>query len=121
MSTEVNENFKQAMSEWTDIKKRLADAKRDLKILNEHEKKLRDFIHEYMRRQNIDTCNTKEAKVCVKTRNVRSSFTKDLVRRGLLKYFNGDEDRVNYVFDVIMECCETKEKSSISFKSKAPN
>lgn len=117
-ASEVNENFKQAMSEWTDVKKRLASAKKDLKVLNEHEKKLRDFIHQYMLQQNIDTCNTKEAKVSVKTRNVRSGFTKDLVRKGLLKYFNGDEDRVNYVIDVIMECCETRERSSISFKSK---
>lgn len=117
-NSEVNDNFKQAMSEWTDVKKRLMAAKKDIKVLSDHEKKLREFIHQYMLQQNIDTCNTKEAKVSVKNRTVKSSFTKDLVRRGLLKYFNGDEDRVNYVFDVIMECCESRESSSICFKSK---
>lgn len=116
MSTEVNDNFKQAMSEWTDVKNRLFAAKRDLKVLNEHEKRLREFIRDYMLQQNIDTCNTRDAKVSVKMRTVRSGFTKDLVRKGLLKYFNGDEDRVNYVFDVIMECCESREASSISYK-----
>jgi hypothetical protein len=105
------------MNEWTDIKQRLSAAKNDMKVLNEHEKRLREFIREYMLQQNIDTCNTKDAKVSVKTRTVKSGFTRDLVRKGLLKYFNGDEDRVNYVFDVIMECCETRESSSISFKS----
>lgn len=120
-TTEVNENFKEAMNEWTDVKNRLAAAKKDIKLLNEHEKRLREFIRDYMLQQNIDTCNTRDAKVCVKTRVVRSGFTKDLVRKGLLKYFNGDEDRVNYVFDVIMECCETREASSITFKSKKDN
>jgi hypothetical protein len=31
--SEVNENFKQAMSEWTEIKKRIASANDDMKIL----------------------------------------------------------------------------------------
>ncbi len=116
--SEVNDNFKQAMSEWTDIKMRLSAARQDLKVLAEHEKKLREFIHQYMLQQNIDTCNTKEAKVSVKKRTVKTNFTRDLVRRGLLKYFNGDEERVNYVFDVIMECCETRETSSLTFKAR---
>ena len=115
--SEVNENFKQAMSEWTEIKKRIASANDDMKILKQHEKRLRDFIHQYMVDQKIDTCNTKEAKVSVKTRVAKSGFTKNLVRQGLLKYFNGDEDRVNYIFDIIMECAEVQEKSSISFKA----
>ncbi len=115
---DVNDNFKDAMSQWVDIKKRLAAAKDDIKILNKQEKDLRNFIQGYMVDHKIDACNTKDAKVSVKTRARRQPFTKDLVKTGLLKYFNGDEDRANYVFEIIMECADVTEASSISFSLK---
>ena len=116
--SEVNENFRDAMAQWVDLKKRLAAAKDDLKILNNQEKDLRKFIQEYMVDHKIDACNTKDAKVSVKTRNKKSPFTKDLVMKGLLRYFNGDEDRAKYVFDVILDCAEVAETSSVSCSLK---
>lgn len=115
---EVNENFKDAMAQWVDLKKRLAAAKEDLKVLNKQEKNLRLFIQEYMVDHKIDACNTKDAKVAVKTRNKKSPFTKDLVKRGLLKYFNGNEERANYVFELILECADVTEASSVSLSLK---
>lgn len=116
--SEVNENFKDAMTQWVDIKKRLAAAKDDLKILNNQEKDLRRFIQEYMIDHKIDACNTKDAKVSVKTRNKKTPFTKDLVKQGLLKYFNGNEERANYVFELILDCAEISEASSVSISLK---
>lgn len=116
--SEVNENFRDAMAQWVDLKKRLAAAKEDLKILNKQEKDLRRFIQDYMVDNKIDACNTKDAKVAVKTRNKKTPFTKDLVKKGLLRYFNGDEDRANYVFELIMDCVEVSETNSVSFSLK---
>lgn len=115
---DVNENFKDAMAQWVDLKKRLSAAKEDLKILNRQEKDLRKFVQEYMVDNKIDTCNMKDAKVSVKTRNKKTPFTKELVKRGLLKYFNGDEDRANYVFEIILDCADVTETSSVSFSIK---
>lgn len=118
MSSDINENFRDAMAQWVDLKKRLSAAKDDLKILNKQEKDLRQFIQDYMLDHKIDTCNTKDAKVSVKTRNKKTSFTKDLVKKGLLKYFNGDEDRANYVFEIILDCAEVSETNSVLFSLK---
>lgn len=122
MDSSVDAGFKEAMSQWIELKKQLAAARSDIKVLTQQEKTLARFIKEYMLEKQIDACNTKDstgsaAKVLVKTRQTKTGFSKNLVRMGLMRYFRDDEERVNHVMDVIAECAEVQEKSSISLKS----
>lgn len=118
----IDVGFKEAMAQWIELKKQLALAKSDLKVLTTQEKNLARFLKEYMLDKQIDACNTKDstgsaAKVLVKTRQTKSGFSKALVRLGLMRFFKDDEDRVNHVMDIIAECAEVSEKSSISLKT----
>jgi hypothetical protein len=122
MESSVDAGFKEAMAQWIELKKQLAAAKSDLKVLTTQEKNLAKFIKEYMLDKQIDACNTKDstgsaAKVLCKTRQTKTGFSKALVRLGLMRYFKDDVDRVNHVMDVIAECVEFSEKSSISLKT----
>lgn len=110
------DDFKDVMSQWIEIKKHIDMARSDLKVLVDREKVLRKNVQEYMKEEQIDTCTTKDAKVVFKTRKVKTGFSKNLVKTGLLRYFNGDEDRANYVFKIILECADVKEKDGITCK-----
>lgn len=114
------DDFKDIMTQWIELKKHIDMARSDLKVLVDREKVLRKTVQDYMKQEDIDTCTTKDAKVTFKVRKVKSSFTKDLVKAGLLKYFNGDEDRVKYVFDIILGCAVVKEKDGVSCKILDP-
>lgn len=113
------QEFKDAMEQWITIKKQLATIRGDLKIMNTQEKGLREFISQYMKNESITTCNVsdKSAKVTLNIRKTKSTFNRDLVRKGLLKYFRGDESLVDKVFELIDEEIEVQERSSISLKS----
>lgn len=106
------------MEEWVTIKKQLKTVRDDVKILNQKEKELRSFIQEYMKTQGVTHANLSDmnAKVSLNTRVAKPSFTKGLVLTGLIKYFNGDQDRAQYVMDIIMDCGETSEKDSVTLK-----
>jgi len=112
--------FKGAMDRWIDIKKQLSAVRKDVKVLTDQEKKLRVFIKNFMVDKEITVCNVQEqnAKVNVNKRKVKAPFTKDLVRKGLLKYFRGDESLVDKVFEIIDEEAEVRETESISLRVK---
>jgi hypothetical protein len=114
----MSEQFKDAMGQWVEIKKQLQVIRKDVKTLNDQEKNLRGFIQQFMKEQNVTACNISDlkAKVTLNTRQIKPNFTKDLVRKGLLRYFNGDEDRANYVMGVILETGEINERDSVTLK-----
>jgi hypothetical protein len=114
----MSEQFKETMDQWVNIKKQLKLIRVDIKTLNDQEKSLRSVIQQYMKDNNVGACNIAEhkAKVTLNTRMVKPSFTKDMVKKGLLKYFNGDEDRAKYVMDIILDIGEVSEKDSVTLK-----
>lgn len=114
----MSDQFKQCMEEWITIKKQLKIIKDDVKTLNTKEKELRVVIQEYMKTQGVTHANISDmkAKVSLNTRVSKPSFSKALVLKGLLKYFNGDEDRVQYVMDIILDSGESTEKDSVTLK-----
>lgn len=114
----MSDRFKDCMEEWVNIKKQLKTVRDDVKILNQKEKELRSFIQEYMKTQGVTHANLSDmnAKVSLNTRVAKPSFSKTLVMNGLLRYFNGDKDRAQYVMDIILESGETTEKDSVTLK-----
>ena len=94
MAEQITDEFRTAMAQWVEIKTQLADARKDMKVLNSREKQLKDFIKEYMKRQQLDLVNLKKGKVSLRTTTKKASFTKDVVQNGLSIYFNNDEVKV---------------------------
>lgn len=110
--------FKDAMDKWITIKKQLASVRKDIKTLNTEEKRLRTFVKSFMVVKDIQVCNVEEqkAKVSVSTKKTKSPFNRELVRKGLLKYFRGDDSLVTKVFELIDEEIEVRETDTISLK-----
>jgi polyphosphate kinase 2 (PPK2 family) len=114
MTEQISEEFRHAMANWVEIKTQLAEARKDMKVLNDREKELKEFIKNYMKNQQIDNVNLKKGKVSLKTSTKRSSMTREAVRKGLHVYFGGDEAKVDGAIQCIVDNLETEEASVIS-------
>ena len=105
--SEISDEFRRAMGEWVELKKQLAEARKDMKVLADREKQLKTFVKDFMKEQKIDTVNLKKGKVSLKTSKRRGTLTKAAVKTGLEHYFGGDETKVegalNAIYDTIQE------------------
>lgn len=111
--TEITEEFRLKMSEWVNLKKQLAEARKDMKVLNTREKELNLYIKAYMKSQKIDNVNLKQGKVTYKQTQKKPTFSKKAVVQGLMAYFNNDEQVVEQVIDTISDSLEVQDKDSI--------
>lgn len=110
--------YKELMDEWIRLKSQIKVVRADVKILNTREKELRLQIQEFMKTNDVTACTVadKNAKIQLSTRNVKTPFTRELVRKALLRYFRGDESLVDHVFQMIDEEREVTPKDSVSLK-----
>lgn len=110
------EEFKRRMVEWVEIKKQLSSVRKDVQVLNKREKDLRGAIQVFMKSNDIDACNAPGARVTFTERKTKQPFNKDLVKKGLVKYFSGDEDQADRVLEIIESCREVGHKDSVSIR-----
>ena len=107
--------FADAMNEWVALKAQLAAARRDLAVLNKREKELKKFVTAHMAQNEIDTVKVKDkVKVNLKTKKAKGGITKDVIRKGLTTYFEGDAARVDGALQAIIAAQPTKEVTSVS-------
>lgn len=111
---ELTDDFRNSMSEWVELKKQLAAARNDLKIINTREKKLKQFIMEYMKTNQIDNVNLKKGKVALKTSKKKGTLTHYNIKKGLLVFFNNNETDVERAMNCIIDSIGEKETSAIS-------
>ena len=64
--------------------------------------------------QGIDTINLRKGKISVRKSVRKGSMTKDAVKDGLLKFFGGDEVKVEGALNAIQDNLKVKESTSIS-------
>ena len=108
-------DFKNAMTEWVALKAQLLAARKDLQVLNKREKELRQFVTTHMARNEIDTVRVQEkVKVNLKTKKTKAPITKDVIRKGLLTFFGGDEAQAEGAFNAIMDAAPIKESSGVT-------
>ena len=46
---DITDEFRGKMSEWVELKKQLTEARKDMKVLNQKEKELKEFIGSFMK------------------------------------------------------------------------
>ena len=108
-------DFKTAMTEWVHLKAQLAAARKDISTLNSREKELKGMISAHMKQNEIDTVNVQEkVKVNLKTKQTKGSITKDVIRKGLLAFFGGNEAQVEGAWTAIQDVAPSKETTSVS-------
>jgi hypothetical protein len=108
------EELRKAMTDWVELKKQLAEVRKDVKVLNDREKELKSFIKSFMENEKIDLINLKKGKVTLKTSKKKPPLTKKSVEDGLLVYFQGDQIRQEAAMNCIYDNMEEKSSSTIT-------
>jgi hypothetical protein len=108
------EELRKAMSDWVELKKQLAEVRKDVKVLNDREKELKSYIKSFMETEKIDLINLKKGKVTLKTSKKKPPLSKKAVEDGLLVYFQGDQIRREAAMNCIYDNMEEKSSSTIT-------
>ncbi|AET84850.1 hypothetical protein FK873_gp052 [Micromonas pusilla virus SP1] len=113
MTTVTNE-LSENVSKLVDLTKQLSEAKADIKILNQEEKRLKEIVKKNMVGQGIDTINLRKGKISLRKSVRKSGINKEAVKDGLLKFFAGDEAKVEGALNAIQDGLKVKESTSLS-------
>ena len=103
-----------SVSKLVELSKQLSEAKSDIKILNQEEKILKEAVKKHMIDQGIDTINLRKGKITIRTSVRKGGMNKDAVRDGLLKFFGGDEAKLEGAMNAIQDNIKVRESTSIS-------
>jgi hypothetical protein len=112
--TSVAPDLSENVSKLVELTKQLAEAKSDIKILNQEEKRLKDVVKKHMIDQGIDTINLRKGKISIRKTSRKAGMNKDAIKDGLLTFFGGDETKVEGALNAIKDGLKVKESTSIS-------
>lgn len=112
--TSVPNELSESVSKLVELTKQLSEAKSDIKVLNQEEKRLKDSVKKHMVDQGIDTINLRKGKISIRKSVRKAGINKDAVKEGLSKFFSGDEAKVEGALNAIQDNLKIKESTSIS-------
>ena len=114
-------DLKENVQHWVEIKRQLAEVRKDVKVLNDQEKKLRGDIEREMTAKDIDTLvlPDKTGKVTRKVSQKKSTFNRKAVKNGLHTFFGGNEAQVEGALTAIDDTLDVEEKSTVSLRTIA--
>tara|TARA_R110000796_G_scaffold77721_7_gene173651 strand:+ start:263 stop:643 length:381 start_codon:yes stop_codon:yes gene_type:complete len=112
--TTVSPDLSESVSKLVELTKQLTEAKSDIKILNQEEKRLKENVKKHMISQGIDTINLRKGKISIRKSVRKSGMSKDAIKEGLLKFFSGDEVKVEGALNAIQDGLKTRESTSLS-------
>ena len=119
----VSTDLSDTVSKLVELAKQLSDAKSDIKILNQEEKRLKERVKKSMVEQGIDTINLRKGKISIRKSVRKGTMNKEAISSGLMSFFSGDEAKVEGALNAIRDNLQTKETTSISLtgiKDKPP-
>ena len=123
MATNVPTDLSDTVSKLVELAKQLSDAKSDIKILNQEEKRIKERVKKSMVEQGIDTINLRKGKISIRKSVRKGTMNKEAISSGLMSFFSGDEAKVEGALNAIRDNLQTKETTSISLtgiKDKPP-
>ena len=112
--TSVPNELSESVSKLVELTKQLSEAKSDIKVLNQEEKRLKESVKKHMVDQGIDTINLRKGKISIRKSVRKAGINKDAVKEGLSKFFSGDEAKVEGALNAIQDNLKVKESSSLS-------
>jgi aldehyde:ferredoxin oxidoreductase len=107
-------DFKNAMTEWIELKKHLAQARKDLSLLAKREKMLSEIIKQNMIQNDVEDVKIQDSKVRMRTKNAKGGITKEVIQSGLTSYFSGDAVKVEGAMKAIVDSAPVKQRSTLS-------
>ena len=121
--TTVTSDLSESVSKLVELTKQLSEAKSDIKILNQEEKRLKENVKKHMISQGIDTINLRKGKISLRKSVRKAGMNKDAIKEGLMTFFGGDETKVEGALNAIKDGLKVKESTSLSLtgiKDKPP-
>lgn len=112
--TSVTNELSESVSKLVELTKQLAEAKSDIKVLNQEEKRLKEAVKKHMVSQGIDTINLRKGKISLRKSVRKAGMNKDAIKEGLLSFFGGDETKVEGALNAIQDNLKVKESTSLS-------
>ena len=112
--TSVAPDLSENVSKLVELTKQLAEAKSDIKIIVQEEKRLKDTVKRHMIDQGIDTINLRKGKISIRKTARKAGMNKDAIKEGLMTFFGGDESKVEGALNAIKDGLKVKESTSIS-------
>ena len=110
----VTPDLSENVTKLVELTKQLAEAKSDIKVLNQEEKRLKESVKKYMVDKGIDIINLNKGKISIRKTVRKAGMNKDAIQEGLLKFFGGDEAKVEGALNAIKDGLKTKESTSLS-------
>ncbi len=107
-------DLKSTVTEWIELKKHLAQARKDLSLLAKREKMLAEIIKQNMVQNDVDDVKIQDNKVRMRTKNAKGGITKDVIQSGLSSYFSGDAVKVEGAMKAILDSAPVKQRSTLS-------
>ena len=105
----VSNELSETVSKLVELTKQLSDAKSDIKILNQEEKRLKENVNKHMIDQGIDTINLRKGKISIRKSVRKGTMNKEAISAGLMSFFSGDEAKVEGALNAIKDNLKTKE------------
>ncbi len=84
--TSVPNELSTNVSKLVDLTKQLSEAKSDIKVLNQEEKRLKETVKKHMVSQGIDTINLRKGKISIRKSVRKSGMNKDAIKDGLMTF-----------------------------------
>ena len=112
--TSVAPDLSENVSKLVELTKQLAEAKSDIKIIVQEEKRLKDTVKRHMIDQGIDTINLRKGKISIRKTARKAGMNKDAIKEGLMTFFSGDETKVEGALNAIKDGLKVKESTSLS-------
>ena len=110
----VSSDLSESVAKLVELTKQLTEAKSDIKVLNQEEKRLKETVKKHMVGQGIDTINLRKGKISIRKSVRKGSMNKDAIKEGLLTFFGGDETKVEGALNAIQDGLKVKESTSLS-------
>ena len=110
----VPSELSESVAKLVELSRQLSEAKSDIKILNQEEKRLKEAVKKHMIDQGIDTINLRKGKITLRKSVRKGTMNKDAIREGLLNFFGGDEAKLEGALNAIQDTIKVKESTSIS-------
>jgi|TARA_R110000782_G_scaffold34720_1_gene82928 hypothetical protein len=112
--TTVAPDLSENVSKLVELTKQLTEARSDIKVLTQEEKRLKENVKKHMVSQGIDTINLRKGKISIRKSVRKSSMNKNAIKEGLMTFFGGDETKVEGALNAIKDGLKTKESTSLS-------
>lgn len=113
MTSEIGDIIKQ----WTALKENISSARKALKLMTDQEKDLKSQVQEKMARESWDVINVGEgSKISLTKRESKGSLTLVVLKNALMEFYDGDENTVERVLNVVNDHRKVKKTQSLSYR-----